>query len=219
MTYHLQPFIEKLTRDIVWKITQNEYGPREQLPSIEEMAKQYGVARSTIREALKHLQSCGLIYSQHGKGTFLLNFKVSEHGGNVILEEILDLRRMLEIHAMKKAVQTRTDQDIARLQQLLNEMEQCITSPVRFTDTDRQFHISIAEASKNPFLPSMYHNISGLFAGLQDAIFQVKGSPEKALYEHQVMLRALVGRDESLALDVMNNHLDSIVKQIRERRV
>src|SRR5690606_4184957 len=101
--YKIQPFAQKLMSDIVWKISRNELSSGEKLPSIEELARQHDVGRSTVREAIRYMESTGLIHSKHGKGTFILTFPPSENG-IAFLDEIVDLRKMIEVHATRRAV-------------------------------------------------------------------------------------------------------------------
>ncbi len=217
-SYSTQTFTQNMIRDLIWKITQNEIKPGEQLPSNDELAKQYNVGRSTIREAIKQIESYGFVQSTHGRGTFILDFEKTDNGTN-LLEEIIDLRRMIEVHSIKKTVKYITFTQLQELNNLLMEMENCIDNPQRFTDIDREFHVKITVFSKSPFLPKMFQNISGFFAGVQDSIVYLPGSPERAIVEHKCMIEALKNKDEEKAVEVINQHLDSVVTQIKEKRV
>ncbi len=213
--YNIQPIAQKIIRDIVWKIRRNEYLPGQQFPSIEDLAKQYNVGRSTIREAIKYLQSNGLVHSIHGKGTFLIEFTPSENGV-LFLENIVELRRMTEINTIRKAVYARDEQDIARLGELIEQMDRAIANTSLFMEIDRQFHTAIAVASKNIFLPGILRNIDGLFSGVQDAVIYLPGSKEASMLEHKRMLQAIAESNEEMAVETMEAHLDRVIKLIHE---
>jgi GntR family transcriptional repressor for pyruvate dehydrogenase complex len=200
-----------MTRDIIWKISRNELSSGERLPSIEKMASDYGVARSTIREAIKYMESTGLVYSVHGKGTFITTY-VPSSNGIAFLDHIVELRKMIEIFSIKQAAFNRSSEDIKRMEELLALMAVEIKYPKRFIEVDREFHIALSRASGNPFIPNMLENISGLFAGVQDAIVDVPDYPYELISEdHVVMVEAIKNQDTKLAEETMNKHLEYIL--------
>lgn len=207
------PVVRTVIRDLICMISEGKYGPGMRLPSNEQLAQDFGVGRTTMREALKELQALGIVNIRHGEGTFLSGFSGNGPG---LLEEIIDLRRMLETHVMIHAVKNRSEEQLNQLRMLFDEMKNTVLNPIRFTDYDREFHIMIAVASGNPLLPNIFRSISGLFAGLQQAIVFLPGSREKALEDHHEMLRALEMQDEAMALNAVHAHLDSIVEQVVE---
>lgn len=211
----VQPFTRKLISDIVWKISRNELASGEKLPSIEEMARTYSVGRSSIREAIRYMESTGLVQSFHGKGTFVIRFPASK-GGIAFLEEIVDIRKMIEIHATKRAVDHRTDADLDRLKYLLEEMSRTTSDYQRYIDADRAFHGTIISAAKNAFLPAIFHNISGIYNGMQNAL--IHHNPDvttQSIADHGRILDALERRDRDAAIQATEDHLDMIPRSFR----
>src|SRR5690625_2729919 len=200
-----------MTRNIIWKISRNELRSGEQLPSIEKMASDYGVAKSTVREAIKYMESTGLVYSIHGKGTFITTY-VPSSNGIAFLDHIVELRKMIEIFSIKQAALNRSTEDIKRLEELLVLMDNEIKYPKRFIEVDREFHVSMSRACGNPFIPNMLENISGLFAGIQDAIVDVPDYPYDVIAkDHVVMVEAIKSKNTKLAEETMNKHLEYIL--------
>lgn len=211
----VQPFTRKLISDIVWKISRNELESGEKLPSIEEMARIYSVGRSSIREAIRYMESTGLVQSFHGKGTFVIQFPVSK-GGIAFLDDIVDMRKMIEIHATKRAVDCRTDADLDRLKYLLDEMSRTTADFQRNIDTDRAFHGTIISAAKNAFLPAVFQNISGIYSGIQNAL--IHHNPDvvtQSIIDHGRILDALIRRDRDAAVQATEDHLDMISRSFR----
>jgi GntR family transcriptional regulator, transcriptional repressor for pyruvate dehydrogenase complex len=206
----IQPFTQRMIRDTIWKISRDEYHSGAQLPSIESIAKSYGVARTTVREAIKYMESTGLVYSIHGKGTFITDF-IPSPNGVAFLENVIDLRRMIEVFGIKKAAENRTKSDIEELRKLIVEMHKTLLVPKRFLEFDRDFHFLIAKASGNPFIFSIFLNISGMFDSVLDALTHIPDYPfETVLGHHKIMVDAIEARDTQLAEDIMKKHLDYI---------
>lgn len=205
----VHPFTQRIIRDIIWKISLNEYRSGAKLPSIESIAKNYEVARSTVRESIKYMETTGLVYSIHGKGTFIADF-VPSSNGTVFLEHIIDLRRMIEGFGVIKAAENRSDSDIVELEELLTQMEKLFMYPNRYIETDRHFHFTISKAAKNPFIPSMLNNILSMFAGVQDALIDIPDYPyEKVSQEHARIVEAIKNKDSRAAEKIMQEHLNT----------
>jgi GntR family transcriptional regulator, transcriptional repressor for pyruvate dehydrogenase complex len=211
----VQPFTRKLIGDIVWKISRNELASGEKLPSIEEMARAYSVGRSSIREAIRYMESTGLVQSFHGKGTFVIRFPASE-GGLAFLDEIVDMRKMIEIHATKRAVDSRTEKDLDRLNRLLEEMSRTTMDFQRYIDADRAFHGTIIAAARNAFLPGIFRNISGIYSGMQNALIHFDPNvTTQSIVDHGRILDALRRRDREEAVHATEDHLDMIPRAFR----
>jgi GntR family transcriptional repressor for pyruvate dehydrogenase complex len=210
----IQPFTQRMIRNMIWKISRNEYQSGAQLPSIESIAKSNGVARSTVRETIKYMESTGLVYSIHGKGTFIADFIPSPNGA-AFLEHVVDLRRMIEVFGIAKAAENRTESEIEELRELIVEMHKTFLLRNRFLEIDREFHFIIAKASRNPFIASIYYNISGMFAALQDTLVHIPEYPfEKILADHSLMVDAIEARDAESAQYIMMKHLDNISQNL-----
>ena len=206
----IHPFARKLISDIVWKITRQELAAGAQLPSIDELAKQYEVGRSSVREALRFVESTGLIQTIHGKGTFVINFS-SAHEGVSFFDHIVDMRKMIELHATRQTALIHTHSDITALEELLGEMEQSRFDFQRFIDADRTFHATIIKAARNPFLPAIFTNISGVFMGVQNALIHIDPDVvENSINQHRAILNAIIARDVEGALRETNGHLEMI---------
>lgn len=194
----------------MWKITRRELAAGAQLPSIEDLAQQYEVGRSTIRESIRFVESTGLVQTVHGKGTFVIDFS-SAAEGLTFFDQIVDVRKMIELHATRSAALVRTDDDIEALEGLLDEMNQTRRDFQRFIDADRTFHATIIRAARNPLLPAIFQNISGLFMGVQNALIHIDPDVvEKSINQHRAILDAIIARDVEQALRETDGHLEMI---------
>nr|WP_199156645.1 FadR/GntR family transcriptional regulator [Pedobacter sp. ASV2] len=149
------------------QISTEYYKIGEKLPTEPELMKSFGVGRSTIREAIKILSNLGLLKVQQGVGTFIeqKNSKtepMDQRLKRANFEDLDEVRQMLELKIAEKAAVMKTEQDIQSIRKhLLNRksaanaglLKECI-------DADVNFHVAIAEASKNTILADLYKSAS-----------------------------------------------------------
>ncbi|MBS1563491.1 MAG: FadR family transcriptional regulator [Bacteroidetes bacterium] len=145
------------------QIALGKYKVDEQLPIEPELMKQFGVGRSTIREAIKILVNSGLLRVQQGLGTFVDSSTANKEplGQRLKRADVKDLdevRQLLEMKIAEKAALNRTTADLKKMRQCLvqrrqaaedNQLQECI-------DADIRFHTAVAEASKNDILADLY---------------------------------------------------------------
>ena len=207
MKKDMHPFTQTMISDVIWKITRNEYESGAKLPSIESIAETFGVARTTVREAIKYMEFTGLVYSIHGKGTFITDFSPSSNGV-AFLEHVVELRLMIEGYGIKKAAVNRTEDDIAELEELLVKMDNTTSFPKRFIEIDRLFHSAISKASKNPFISNILQNTIGMFAAVQDNVIDIPNYPFDLISkEHHLMVEAIKNKDLEMAQEVIEQHM------------
>ena len=149
-------------------IVSDKMGAGEVLPSSIELASEFGVSRSIVREALKSLQAKGLIEIANGKrarvqpitSSVLVDFFdrfAQPHKEAVI--ELLELRRGIEVQGALLAARRRTPEDVEVMRSCLDRMEAKIGDPDGFLDIDVELHQAIAGASKNRMLGHLVDSI------------------------------------------------------------
>ncbi|WP_442794524.1 FadR/GntR family transcriptional regulator [Pelobium manganitolerans] len=154
---------EALRKDII----KGKYLLDEKLPIEPELMKRFGVGRSSIREAIKLLSNAGFLRVQQGLGTFVncVNAQdgaLDERLKRANIEELQEVRQLLEMKIAEKAALNRSEVDIAKLRQYLdqrisyaeaNDILNCI-------EADINFHTALAEASRNELLTDLYQTSS-----------------------------------------------------------
>lgn len=172
MSTQVQPPVRSSLADAIVEKIKNliksgKYKAGDKLPSEPELMQQFAVGRSSIREAVRILANCGLVNVKQGLGTFvILNEGLNEplhrrlqRAGN---EDLKEVRQLLELKAAEKAALNRTQRDITKMTSILkrrkaaaekHNIEACI-------EADIQFHIAIAETSKNEILADLYKTIA-----------------------------------------------------------
>ncbi|MFG4003104.1 FadR/GntR family transcriptional regulator [Flavobacterium aquidurense] len=158
---------EEVASKLQEQISLGHYKLNEKLPIEAELMKSFGVGRSSIREAMKILANSGLLRIQQGVGTFVQEVTstrepMDQRLQRASLKDLDEVRQLLELKIAEKAAINRSEDDIIAMKQHLaarmkaaNEglLEDCV-------EADIQFHIAIAEASKNEILADLYKSIS-----------------------------------------------------------
>ena len=164
---HKKSLAEEVASKLQEQISLGHYKINEKLPIEAELMKSFGVGRSSIREAMKLLANSGLLRIQQGVGTFVqevtsIQEPMDQRLKRASLKDLDEVRQLLELKIAEKAAINRTEEDITIMQQHLadrmkaaNEglIEECV-------EADIQFHIAIAEASKNEILADLYKSVS-----------------------------------------------------------
>jgi DNA-binding FadR family transcriptional regulator len=159
---------EQIETQLKYQIVSNELKPGDAIPSSFELAAQFGVSRTIVREALKSLQAKGLIDIANGKratvkpissgvlSDFFDRFS-GTHQEAVI--ELLELRRGVEVQAAGMAAQRRTSEDMNELWRLIRAMGAAKGNVDAFIDIDFQLHLAIVSAAKNRMMYFLYDSI------------------------------------------------------------
>ena len=214
-----QSLSDRLARQIRAMIHRGDYARGDRLPTIMEMAKRWNVGHPTIREALKKLETMGVIDIRHGSGVYVsrsddvLLMASQYYAGKVtkkLLADLIRTRIPLEVQSAAYAVRNATPEDILELRRLLTSAGQNLTNDLVLNETNMAFHRRIALASKNVVLPQLLDVLAELFRNEQRLILDIFGSRERDHREHVSILKAIEARDETLAVRRMKKHLEGV---------
>lgn len=194
------------------------YGDR--LPTERELAEQFGVSRTAVREAVKALREKGLVQSHPGRGTFITDgtarsvrhslgfmMKVGATDGLVNLTEA---REILEPEIAALAA-TRTDAGcIAAMRQAVAAMDTALDDADAFIEADLAFHLALAKATQNALIPTLLNPIVDLLREDRKRIFNTPGAPRRGQVYHKRILAAVVQHDAEAARKAMRAHLRQV---------
>jgi GntR family transcriptional regulator, transcriptional repressor for pyruvate dehydrogenase complex len=213
---------EQIVQQIEESITKADLKPGDQLPAERELALQFGVSRTAVREAIKTLREKGLVEAYSGRGTFVthgtsqairqsldLLMRIGQADGSGPLEE---LREILEPEIAALAATRAEQQHLATMREAVAMMDQALRDPEQYIEADLDFHLSLAEAAANPLILSLIDSIVGLLREQRMRIFQVDGGPERGQFHHKRILAAVAARNSEQARQAMHDHL----QQVRE---
>jgi len=215
---------EIVKRIILAQIKDGTLQPGTRLPSVVDFAASFGVGRSTMREALSVLKATGWIEVKHGGGTFVSKVLPTEQLHNPFSEsdnvrEILEVRKWLESGAVAAAAKHRTEQDLEKLNQILNRMQEGIdTNHAAISEqADIDFHLAIAAASHNQLLNSLMISLTSKLTDTMGKTRQLwfleNSAPSQLLLdEHRDIYNSIVAQDEELAIRSIQMHLNKVEK-------
>jgi len=215
---------EQIAAIIEQKILNGEISPGDKLDSVEQLAKNFEVGRSAIREALTALQARGIIEIRQGEGTYIRKVTAQDISLNIPtyvsfsqqdLLQIFEVRKILELGLIENAAKRRTARQLEQLEEALNKMNDALIDPEASSNADMRFHAVIAEAADNPLLVSMLQSVSKPIARqIQHTRSLLSTTDHAALYnlheEHTAIYNALLNADDVLAKKAMAKHLETV---------
>jgi GntR family transcriptional repressor for pyruvate dehydrogenase complex len=222
---------ELVAEDILRRIREGEWPPGRRLPSVVELAEAYGVGRSTIREAASALKAMGWLDVRHGGGTFVRLELPNERrdGADKLFQgadsliELLEVRKTLEIGAVSLAAERRSEEHLAKLRDLLADMEESLDrhDTSEGERADAEFHMTIAYASGNSLLIQLMESISGRFAGSirqtrELWFYREQATAARLLAEHRLIYEAIENRDKSRSAALISEHLSKVEQVLRD---
>jgi len=218
---------DQLTDMLAQEIRRGAYPVNARLPTEKFMMEQYGVSRTVIREAISRLKSAGLVDTRQGSGTVVLDpassdvFRLGtpdEDPARGVLR-IIELRRGLEAEMAALAAERRSDQDMARINLALAEIDHAVAKNGDGVEEDLAFHIAIAQATGNPH----YSELLGMLTrALKDAIRVTRGNEARqeqlanqVRNEHEAIRAAIERRDVEAARAAAFHHMLSTATRIQ----
>jgi GntR family transcriptional repressor for pyruvate dehydrogenase complex len=209
---------EQIVKQIQHAIRDGQLPRGTKLPAERELAEQFGVSRSVVREAIKVLDTMGLVESRQGSGSFIRDSTIESVSRAFILsvspdaesvEKLFEFRQILESEAAGLAAQRRS----AAQAQSIIAAANLLTVPadpndwVTFGDADVRLHESIAEASGNPYLQVGMATARAMLQDVVALFVESIGSIDIAIEHHQRIARAIFEQDVEAATAAMNEHI------------
>ncbi len=199
------------------------------LPPESTLASQLGIGRNSMREAIKALESVGVLETRRGIGVFVKEFSFQPLLDNLAyglqdslrdIDELRDIRRVLEVGLIERTVALISDDDIAELQKVTDRMHAKALRDESFAEEDQEFHQLLFRCQSNRMLSSLldifwlaFYKASGL-ADLGNP------SPLDTWRDHQSIVDAVAARDIAgarLRLDAHYRGIQDLVAINRER--
>ena len=204
-----------IARKLQKGILDGRYALGERLPPERELAIHFGVSRSTLREALRRLEELNLLSRRIGSGTFVNYSSVPDvyaMAQRISPLELIETREGIEPHLVRLAAINATGEDLRRLGEILEQVEAASSDLEAFSTADQQFHLQLAECTRNPLMVWLYQQINSVRGNAAWSAFKQKVlTPERiAGYnrEHRALFEALNSRDIEGAVKVMEDHME-----------
>ena len=192
----------------------------DQLPAERELADQFTVSRTAVREAIKALREKGLVEIRLGRGTFVTNGAAGavRHSLGLLLKDengftnLVEVREILEPEIAALAATRVANENIVAMTEAVEIMETALENVEVFVEADLDFHLALAEATQNPLIPLLVDSVVDLLREQRKRTGNVEGGLARGQYHHKRILEAIIQRDPLAARQAMQDHL----LQVRE---
>ena len=215
---------ELVTEQIKKRILEGELPPGAKLASVVDLAAEFGVGRSTIREALSALKAMGFVEIRQGGGSYVCRELPSHASGGESdsifwradsLKELVEVRKILETGCASLAARNRTEDDLAELERILAHMEEHLDDEAEGERADVLFHLQIARAAHNSLLMQLMESLSQrLHETMKQSrrlwFYGQRAEAKRLWQEHSAIVSAIRERDEAKSFDRMMRHLAKV---------
>ena len=198
--------------------------PGDRLPTEAELARDFQVGRTSVREGLQKLRAHGLIESRKGLGAFvraaptsdpLADFARWTASDPAAIEQLVEARVALETLAAALAALRATDAEVDELERL-NVAHRNAEGTGDLVATDQAFHGAIMAAARNRFVSGAYEVLIHELTDFREKTLALPWASERSVRGHEAIVGAIRGRDPIEARKAMAEHLWVLYSEIEQ---
>ncbi|HUY50841.1 MAG TPA: FadR/GntR family transcriptional regulator [Streptosporangiaceae bacterium] len=211
------PLFLQVASQIERFITGNALSPGDRLPGERELCELLGVSRPSVREALRSLQTRGVLRVHHGKGVFVALPDEGERAlqrltrlREVGLDELFAMREVLEVPAAGWTAKAATEEQLGNLVRTFEDLEEAVLTsvpPRELQIIDARLHLQIAEYANNRFLAMTQTILQEMLTRSMDTTLAIPGRPARSVREHASIVEAVLARDAVNARNAARRHI------------
>ena len=210
---------EEIVRQIRAMIGEGRLKSGDRLPPERDLAEKFVVSRTSVREALRALESLGLIEIRAGEGTFVREISVESliqplavvvASQREAIGELFEARRLLEPLIAALAATRATPEERQEMERILDAQGKEVAAGGTGIAQDAQFHAAIGAAAHNRAITRIVHAIMDLLAQSREDALATPGRPERSHQDHRRILHAVARRDADGARQAMVDHLIAV---------
>jgi len=206
-------------------ILQGEFSAGERLPPERLLARELGVSRSTLREAIRALVVMNVLVSRHGDGTYVSSlepdllaepFELMVSLSDESLSHLFEVRRVLETACAGLAAERISDEELVQFDRILEHSEAARDDPEELLDRDVELHTAVVRATRNPLLIRIMSGVGALALASRRRTISLPGVADRSLADHARIVSALRRRSPETARAAMEAHLENVERSFRE---
>ncbi len=210
---------EGVAQQIHQLIADGALKPGDMLPPERELAERFRVSRSSVRDAIRALELIGLVVPRQGEGTIVADVSPDALVAPLrsvlvrrreFIAELIDVRKMLEPPLAARAAQHATDEEIARLEAILDRQRVKMMRGESTVEEDTEFHYAVALAARNTVLQKVLDVLMDLLRESRTRSLQVEGRLQRSFAGHRRVLDAIRRHDPAAAERAVRQHLGEI---------
>jgi GntR family transcriptional repressor for pyruvate dehydrogenase complex len=204
-------------------IKEGRFKARDQLPSERELAEIFKVSRTSVREALRALESQGLIVSRTGMGNFIVDLPVEALVGPLAyllidekkaLADVFEMRKLIEPQIAALAAERATRKDVAQLKRIVAKQTEAVSSGTTGVEADAEFHFTIGRATRNQALQKLVSGLMELLSRSREDSLQTDVRRKASVDAHRRIIGAIEMHDKTRARGEMLRHIEEVEKSV-----
>lgn len=212
---------DQLVEIFVRNINNGNWVVGEKIPSENQLTKSLGASRASVRTAIQYLVALGVLESQHGRGTYLLESNVDLDAfsqGRITqtdcnnIAAVLEFRLAVESECAYLAARNTSKELVAKLEKELNLMKENVNKQAPFVMHDMRFHMIIAKASGNALLSKSLVTVFSETKKDHEQMNTLFGY-EDGIYYHTQILDAIREGDAPSAYRWMQKHMTNAIEK------
>lgn len=213
---------EKVVEKLKASIANGELQPGAILPSERKLMNDFGVSRSSLREAFRVMELLGLIESIPGKGRFVRHpHTISEDRTVIRLEdsailELMEARRVLDPDIAAESAMKATQPDLTNMLRVITATEDKLADINGRAEADFDFHLVVAKATHNFIFINITRMYFDLIMATHDKIYNLLDDKDAFLIEHRSIYEAILDHDVKRAGTAAAQHIDRIYKTLHK---
>jgi GntR family transcriptional repressor for pyruvate dehydrogenase complex len=214
---------EEVVTQIHDLIRQGKLKAGDQLPAERELAETFKVSRTSVREALRALETQRLIVSRIGAGNFVADLPIESLVAplaTLLIEEkkaladIFETRKLIEPHIASLAAERATKRDIERMKMILHKQKEQVQQGATGVEADAEFHYAIGQATQNQALQKLVSGLMDILSHSREESLQTPGRSQASLDSHYKILFAIEDHDKQRARQAMLHHIEQVEQNI-----
>lgn len=188
-------------------IIQGDFKPGEHIAQ-ESLTKKLGVSRTPVRDAMKRLEAEGLVITKPHCGAVV--FQLSRER----LNEIYEIRILMEQYCAARSCIKATDEDISKVEEISMRMLNCSNTSKEFMQLDRQFHLCICTPSGCTNAIEILEGLWNKCDSFKSIYYSLEGRRTGTLSDHALIVRGLKKRDIEATKKAISDHLKDVVNSV-----
>lgn len=217
---------EIIVEQIRLLMRQGQLKPGDRLPAERDLCERFGVSRVTVREALRMLESAGLVEIRVGaRGGAFVTAPSSDRVGEGLTDmltlsaisaaDVTEIRLILEMGIVPLVCERATEQDIADLEEICERSEAALRSGEYSMEYSLEFHTRVARATHNPAVVMLVESFRGpIHMSLEQAREVAPEMGGLGTREHERFIEAVRRRDPDAATQIMREHLERTARRV-----
>ena len=208
---------DSAVEQILGLVNSGQLPPGSRIPPERELITKLGVSRTSLREAIRILETLGVLRVVPGRGTWVREDYLGPVLGDTLawlperehdVLQLFEVRETLEVRAAQLAAQRASEEQLASLSASVERLKEAVAASDRegIREADRVFHDTLAAASGNTLLAELLDGVHTLVEDIRRALIAIPGRPEAILREHNAVLKAILARSAIAAARAIRTH-------------